>query len=312
MYDLIIIGASAAGISASIYAARRKLNFLVVSENIGGEVATSGEIENWPGTIHTDGITLAENFKKHAEANQVRFEVPWKAVKIEQKANYHIVQVKNDSQTNTYETKTVLITSGIHPRHLQVPGEDKLYGKGVTYCTVCDGPLYKGKTTVTIGGGNSALESVLMMSAIAKKVYVLNINPTFKGDQILIDKLLQAKNVEVIYKAQTKEITGDKFVTGVKYADANGQDARLAVDGVMIHIGMIPNSDFVDCVDKNNFREIKVNTNCATNCPGIFAAGDVTDVPYKQIAIAAGQGVVAALAAIEYINKWQAVSTVNC
>src|SRR3989338_5470916 len=306
LYDLIIIGASAVGTGAGIYAASRKLNFFIISENIGGEVASSGEIGNWPGIIETNGIELADQFKKHLDSYGVEIKEGWRVEKIEPIKNYHIVHAKRGNEIAQFETKTVVVGSGIHPRHLGVPGEEEHYGKGITYCTVCDGPLYKNKTTVTIGGGNSALESALMMVDIAKKVYVLNLNAAFRGEQILIDKLTQKDNVEIIFEAKTKEIVGEGLVSGVKYDDKNGQEHMLDVQGVMIHIGMVPNSDLVD-VKKNDFKEIIVDAKCATSVPGIFAAGDVTNIPYKQIAIAAGQGVTAALAAIEYINRWSAV-----
>lgn len=310
MYDLIIIGASAAGAAASIYAARRRLNFLVVSADIGGEVATSGEIENWPGIVHTTGIELADMFKKHMEANEVKIDEGFLVTKIETAGNagvikgaYHIVHAEKGAEKKTYKTKTIIIASGIHPRHLGVPGEKELYGKGVTYCTVCDGPLYKNRATVTIGGGNSALESTLMMSDIAKKVYVLNINPAFKGEQILIDKLSKKQNVQIIFEARTKAILGKEKVEGVLY-EKNGKEERIAADGVMVHIGMAPNSGFIDSVKKNNFNEIEVDLTGKTGVPGIFAAGDVTNIPYKQIVVAAGQGTAAALSAIDYINRW--------
>lgn len=304
MYDLIIIGASAAGAAASVYAARRSLNFVVVSKDIGGEVATSGEIENWPGTIHTDGFTLAEDFKKHMLANNVKIDEGWGVEKITNNANTQTVFASKGKEKKEYETKAIIVASGIHPRHLGVPGEKELYGRGVTYCTVCDGPLYKNKITTTIGGGNSALESALMMSELAKKVYVVNKNAQFKGDQILIDKLVAKENVEIIYEVITKEITGKEKVDSVIYTDKTGKENSITTDGVMVHIGMTPNSDFIDCVNKDNFKQVIVDTRCATNCAGIFAAGDVTNVAYKQIAIAAGQGVTAALSAIEYINRW--------
>lgn len=303
MYDLIIIGGSAVGTAAGIYAARRKLNFFVISENIGGEVATSGEIGNWPGMIETNGIELAAKFKEHLDSYGVEIKEGWRVEKIEPVKNYQVVHAKKGKETTQFETKAVIVGSGIHPRHLGVPGEEALYGKGVTYCTVCDGPLFKGKTTVTIGGGNSALESALMMAEIAQKVYVLNLNSAFRGEQILIDKLTAKENVEIIFEVKTKEIVGDKLVTAVKYNDKNGREQSIAVQGVMVHIGMVPNSDFVD-VEKNNFKEIVIDALCRTNVPGIFAAGDVTNVPYKQIAIASGQGVCAALASIDYLNRW--------
>lgn len=315
MYDLVIIGAAAAGCTAAVYAARRNLNFIIVTKDIGGEVALSGDVDNWPGQIHTTGIQLAQDFHKHAESYQTKIENGRYVTAIVPEKNYHLVKTTDDAGVEKiYETKTVLIASGIHPRTLGVPGEDELRGKGVTYCTVCDGPLYKKRVTATIGSGNSALESALMMAGIASKVYLLSKYPNTsennggfpKGENILIDKVKATPNIEVIYGASTTKITGADFVTGLEYTAADGTVQTIAADGAMVHIGMIPNSDFAGVVAKNPTKEIEVDQKCATSVPGIFAAGDVTNIPYKQISIAAGQGATAALAAIEYLNRWKA------
>jgi hypothetical protein len=168
----------------------------------------------------------------------------------------------------------------------------------------CDGPLFAGKVTAVIGGGNSALEAGLMLADIAEKVYMINKNPVFKGDTILLDKLKTKKNVEIIYNARAKEVIGSEFVNGLKYDDEAGNTQELKVDGIFIHIGMVPNSTLVPPeTEKNAFGEIVVNKNCETNIPGLYAAGDLTDTPFKQIIIAAGQGTTAALNAVNYLNK---------
>ncbi len=313
--DLIIIGAAAAGSAAAIYAARRNLNFVIVTKDIGGEVALSGDVQNWPGIIKTTGFQLAQDFKKHLDSYQVKIEEGWEVKSINQKNNIQIIQAKNSvGEKKEYKTKTIIITSGIHPRSLNIPGEKEFRGKGVTYCTVCDGPLFKNKITVTVGAGNAALESALMMAGIAEKVYLItkysdtreNNGGFPRGENILIDKIKKLNNVEIIYNANSQEIIGKDMVSGLKYQDLeNNETKEIAVNGIMVHIGMIPNSSFVDCVTKNPVGEIEIDLKCKTNCPGIFAAGDVTNVPYKQIAIAAGQGVTSALSAIEYINKWE-------
>lgn len=314
MYDLIIVGAAAAGSSAAIYAARRNLNFKIVTLDTGGEVALSGEVANWPGIINIQGFELAQKFTEHVRSYGVQIDEGLKVKKITPVKNYYkITAADGNDKEQEYETKTVLIATGIHPRHLDVPGEKEFYLKGVTYCTVCDGPLFKNKTTVTVGSGNSALESALMMAGIAKKVYVLSKfantpeqNYGFpKGENILIEKLKTLPNVEVIYEAITTNIIGEKKVAAIKYKDKSGEEKEIPADGVMVHIGQIPNSQFVDGVNKNKIGEIIVDEKCRTSLPGVFAAGDVTTVAYKQIGIAAGQGIVAALAAIEYINRWK-------
>ncbi|MFA6486449.1 MAG: FAD-dependent oxidoreductase [Candidatus Magasanikbacteria bacterium] len=313
MLDLIIIGGAAAGSSAAIYSARRKLNFKMITDNVGGEVALSGTVNNWPGIIEIQGFELAKNFNAHVRSYGAEIVEGQRAVSIESKNNFHIVTIKDAKGVETkHETKTVIIATGIHPRRLGVPGEKEFDRQGVTYCTVCDGPLFKNKTTVTVGSGNAALESALMMSGIAKKVYLLSKysdtpenNGGFpKGETVLVDKVKQMKNVEIVFNAATTEIIGDKKTTGLKYTDASGGEQTIAVDGVMVHVGMTPNSDFAP-VAKDRAGQIIVDGKCATDIAGIFAAGDVTNIPYKQIAIASGQGVTAALAAIEYLNRWR-------
>ncbi|MBI2444609.1 MAG: FAD-dependent oxidoreductase [Candidatus Magasanikbacteria bacterium] len=312
MYDLIVIGGAAVGSAAGIYAARRKLNFLIIAKDLGGEVALSGAVNNWPGIIDIQGFDLAEKFAEHLKSYGVAADEGAEVISVKPEKNYHVVTAKNSAgEIKTYQTKTVIVGTGIHPRELGVPGEKPLLHHGVTSCTVCDGPLFTGKVTATIGAGNSALESALMMMEIASKVYLLTKYPNTpatqggfpKGEAILIEKVKAAKNVEIIYEANTTEIVGDKVVTGLKYQDAAGQVQQIAVQGVMVHVGMIPNSQFIDCVKKNAQGEIEVDLLGRTSCPGIFAAGDVTNIPYKQIAIAAGQGVTAALTAIDYLNK---------
>lgn len=306
MKDLIIIGGSAAGAAGAVYAARRKLDFQLISDDWGGEVAKSGEVCNWPGTISTDGFTLAESFRKHLESYGVSPELGVMVKSISKNPSGHfVIETEKGAEQKKYEAKAVVVATGVHPRKLNVPGAAELEGKGLTYCTVCDGPLYKGKKVVTIGGGNSGLESALMLSAIATQVTIITIDDHFSGEQTLIDKLLQVPNVQAVYNGQTTQILGQQRVSGVKYLDKKtGQEKEIAADGVFVHIGLIPNSAFLPHeVRKNKFGEVEVDAHDATNVAGLFAAGDVTNIPYKQIVVAAGQGVVATLAAIEYLNK---------
>ncbi len=313
MLDLVIIGGSAAGCNAAIYAARRKLNFAMITNNIGGEVAMSGEVGNWLGEVSINGFELAQKFAAHVKSYDVQIEEGWMVEKITPTKKYHLITAKNaNGEEKNWETKTVIIATGIHPRQLRVPGEKEFDRKGVTYCSVCDGPLYRGKITVTIGSGNSALESALMMASLAKKVYLLSKytdtpehNGGFpRGENVLVDKLKSSPNVEIIYGAETTEIKGDKKVTGLVYRDTAGQKQTLAVDGIMVHIGMVPNSQLVDC-EKDKIGQIMVNARCETSIPGVYAAGDVTNIPYKQIGVAAGQGIIASLSAIEYLNRFK-------
>ena len=304
MFDLIIVGASAAGISASIYAARRRLNFKIISADVGGEVATSGEIENWPGVVHTDGIELADKFRAHALANNVVIDEGKWVSAIKKDGHIFLVSGKNpDGSVFEEKAKTVLVATGVHPRELGVPGEKEFRNKGVSYCTVCDGPLFGGQVVATIGGGNSALESAIMMAGIASKVYLINKNPQFKGEKVLIEKVSSNPKAEIIYEAKTTAIKGDNFVSNLEYQDKSGETHKLEVKGIFVHIGQIPNSGFVSGVELDEVKQIKVNLRGETNIPGLYAAGDVTNIPYKQIVIAAGQGVTALLSAVDYLNR---------
>ncbi len=322
MLDLLIIGGSAAATAAGIYGTRRGLNLKIITKEFGGEVATSGDIGNWPGDGMTDGIALSEKFKKHLEYYKVDIEEGIEVEKIARRdedgtfcistKKFSNVGMAGERMTGNspvnlkcdYEAKTVIVATGVHPRELTVPGEKEYRNKGVSYCSTCDMPLFMGKTVVIVGGGNSALESGLMAADIAKKAYIINKNAMFKGDKVLLDKLKLSDKVEIIYEAKTQEIVGDKFVNGLKYTDKAGREVELKVDGVFVHIGMVPNSWVVpDGVEKTSFGEIKVNARCETNIPGLYAAGDVTDVPFRQIVIAAGQGCTAALSAVQYLNQ---------
>ncbi len=306
MYDLVIIGGSAAATAAGIYAARRKLNFKIITKDFGGEVATSGEIGNWPGTIQTDGITLTRQFKEHLKFYNVE---PEEGVEVEkitrlEDGTFCVTAKDSDASKCDYSAKAVIVATGGRPKELNISGEKEFRNKGVTYCTVCDGPLFAGKTVAVIGGGNSALEAGLMLADIAEKVYVINKNPVFKGDTVLLDNLKTKKNVEIIYNARTKEVVGGEFVSGLKYNDEAGDTQELKIDGIFIHIGTVPNSTLVPPeTEKNAFGEIVVNKNCETSIPGLYAAGDMTDTPFKQIIIAAGQGTTAALNVVNYLNK---------
>ena len=303
MYDLIIIGGSAAGASAGVYAARRGLKFLIIAKDLGGEVALSGEVENWLGIQHTTGIELAAMFRQHIESYKPELLEGYLAKTLTKDADGMYTVTTDDDKT--YRARAVILATGAHSRLLGVPGEDTYRLKGVSYCTVCDGPLFKDKRTVTIGGGNSALESALMMADIASAVTVLNKNGRFKGEASLIEKVTSNPKITVIYNAMTTAITGDgSFAKGLTYQGADGIEHALEMDGAFVHIGQIPNSQIVpaDC-QKDAFGYVTIGLDGATSCAGLFAAGDVTSSAHKQIIIAAGQGASAALSAVQYINR---------
>lgn len=302
LYDSIIIGASAAGISSAIYLKRQNLNFLIIAKDIGGEMALSGIVENYPGFPETNGVELTQKFKEHL----IKYNLaPLVEEVIALEKNENFFTIKTDK--NTYQAKTVIITTGATPKKLNVPGEEKFYHHGVSYCSVCDLPLFSKKIVAIIGGGNSANEAGIMGAKICQQIYILTINPEMQGDKTLIEELKSKPNVKIIYNALTQEIYGNTFVEGIKYLDQSTNEFRdLKVNGVFIHIGLKPNSNFVpdDWQIKNEYGEIIVDQLCQTKISGLFAAGDVTNTPHKQIGIAVGQGIVSALQAIKYLNNF--------
>ncbi|MFH1826252.1 MAG: FAD-dependent oxidoreductase [bacterium] len=294
MKDLIIIGAGPAGITAAVYAARKKMDFTVITKDIGGQTIWSGDVENYTGFQFITGPDLAQKFRQHLEQYQFDLQEGFEVNKIKQVKNGFSVKVSNGP---TLEAKTLIIASGKVPRLLNVPGEQEFKGKGITYCATCDGPLFANKTVAVIGGGNSGLDAVLQLMKICPKVYLLSNTAKLSGDEVMQDKIKAAKNVEIIYKAQVKAVVGQQMVSGLKLADR-----ELSVQGVFVEIGLVPHAAFIDFVAKNKKGEIEINCGAATSVPGVFAAGDVTDVPSKQIVIAAGDGAKAAMAASNYLG----------
>jgi thioredoxin-disulfide reductase len=302
IYDSIIIGASAAGISSAIYLKRRGINFLILAKDIGGEMALSGTVDNYPGIPKTTGLELTKKFKEHLESYGIEV-INEEVIKLDKNNDLFVIST---NKNNTYYSKTVIIATGSKPKKLNIPGEEEFYHKGVSYCSVCDMPLFKDKVVAIIGGGNSALEAGLMAADICKYAYIINKNPSFKGDKVLIEQLERKENIKIIYNALTQEIYGDKFVKGIKYLDTVSNTIQdINVDGVFIHIGMKPNSEFIpDSWNvKNTYGEIIINKLCETNITGLFAGGDVTDIPFKQIGIAVGHGIICALSTVNYLNK---------
>lgn len=298
MLDLIIIGAGPAGITASVYAARKRLDFMVVTEDIGGQAAWSGDIENYTGYQFITGPDLVARFEEHMRRYNV-----------ELRENERVVEVKKEgdgisvtTEKNRYEAKTVIIASGKRSKELGVPGEREFKNKGLTYCATCDAPLFGGKDVAVIGGGNSGLDATLQLVKIAKLVYLVNITSKLTGDPVMQEKVYASKIVKVLNNTQVTAIIGDKMVTGIKILKDKKEDL-LRLQGIFVEVGLIPNSAFAKELEKSEYGEIKVNSCNETNAPGIFAAGDVTDVPEKQIVIAAGEGSKAALGVFRYLNK---------
>lgn len=299
MYDSIIIGGGPAGLSASIYLARQKLEFAVLVKDFAGQVAWSYEVGNYLGFPELSGAEMSQRFREHVKKYNIDIKEGEEAKKISKKKNFFIVKTNKGE----YETKTILVATGEHPRKLDVPGEKEFYGRGVAYCATCDAPLFKNKTVAVIGGGNSAMEAALTCNQYSSPVYVLTINKDLEGDKSLQSRIKGERNIKIISRAKTVAIIGDKFVTGLEY-ETGGKKEKLGLDGIFIEVGMEPNSGFIDLVKKNGKNEIEVDQMNMTNVPGIFAAGDVTNITSKQIIIATGEGAKAALSIIKYLQRW--------
>ena len=300
MLDLIIIGAGPAGITAAVYAARKKMEVLVISRDIGGQAAWSGDIENYTGYQFISGPELTSKFEEHLRKFNIGLHENEEVLEVKKAQAVNSLLVKTNK--GSYEAKTLIIASGKRSRELNVPGEQELKNKGLTYCATCDGPLFSGKDVAVVGGGNSALDAALQLVKIARQIYLINIAARLSGDPVMQEKLNQAENVTILNQAQVTMVAGDRFVSGIRIKK-DGQEKALPVQGIFVEIGLIPNSEFAKELDKNEFGEIKVNCYNGTNVSGVFAAGDVTDVPEKQIIIAAGEGAKAALSVFRYLMQ---------
>ena len=310
MYDIIIIGGGPAAVAALVYAARKKLQTLLVTEAFGGQSVVSSDIQNWIGESHISGIELAEKFEKHVRSfPDVTVKNGEKAVAIREIACMEDRMCDFEVETTTgarYQGKSLILAMGARRRRLGVPGEDQFDGKGVAFCSTCDAPLFNGKKVAVIGGGNAGLEAVMDLVPYATQIYVLQRGEVLKADQSAQDEVKKIEKVAVIFNAVTKEIRGDQFVKGLMYQDEKtGETKELEVQGVFVETGSVPNSEMVkDLIELDQWGQVKVDCKYATTShPGIFSAGDITEDPFKQNNISAGDGVRAALSAYMYLQK---------
>jgi alkyl hydroperoxide reductase subunit F len=301
VHELIIIGGGPAALTAAVYAARKRIDALLLSKELGGQPVTTVGIENYMGYQYIEGPELMQKFEEQVKQFPLEQKIGQEVVALSRlDAGFEVKTDKGES----YQAKAVIIATGKRPSSLNVPGEERLRGRGVTYCAICDGPLFAGEKVAIIGGGNSALEAADDMVKIAEHIYLVSLTP-LTGDQILIDRVKEAPNLSIFVKHELVEIEGSSRVEGITIRDfKTGEQKKLEVGGVFVEIGLIPNSELARDVTKlNKSGEIEVNCACQTGIPGLFAAGDVTDVPEKQIVVAAGEGAKAALQARRYLQR---------
>lgn len=304
MNDLIIIGGGPAGVAAGVYAARKQLKTILIAEEIGGQSTVSEGIENWIGAPKIHGQELAKLFKTHLEAVKGDFltlALGERVVALEKNSeNAFVVKTKAGKE---YLAKTVLVVSGAGRRKLDIPGAAKFENKGVTYCASCDGPLFSGMDVVVVGGGNAGFETALQLLAYAKSVALIHRHAELKADPITVQKAAAHQNIRIITHAEPLEVVGDQFVSGLKYKNKDTDEVEeLAVSGIFVEVGVIPNTDFVEgLVELDPVKRIKIDArNQRTSVEGIWAAGDCTAELYHQNNIAAGDGV----KALEDIYLW--------
>jgi len=303
VYDVVIIGGATAGMTAGIYCGRKKLKTIILTKKIGGQSLLTNEIENYPGFEMITGPDLSEKVTKQVEKIGVPIKENAGVVSLSKKEDgTFLIKLEAGEEMHA---KSVIIATGKVPRRLNIPGEKEFLGKGVSFCSICDAPLFGGKDVAVVGGGNSGLESTLDLTKYANKIYLLTRGDKFKGDEILQDKLRESGKVDFILNAQPVEVKGEKFVGGLVYKNTlTGELKELSVGGIFVNAGWDPATSFVEgIVELNELNEVVTDKNNSTSVPGIFAAGDATDTKYKQYAVAVGEGAKAALSAYDYLMK---------
>ena len=301
MYELMIIGGGPAGMTAAVYAARKRLDAVLISKDLGGQAMWTGRVENYMGYQYIEGFELMSKFEDQVKQFHLEQKIGSQAMSLRRiDGGFEAVADNNER----YQGKAAIIATGKRPRSLNVPGEERLKGKGLTYCAICDGPVFAGQKVAVIGGGNSALEAADDMSRIAEQVYIVSVTP-FTGDKILVEKVRGASNVTAFLEHEVLSISGETLADGIEIRDMKTRkQKRLDVSGIFVEIGLMPNSDLVKGLTAlNELGEIVVNCRNETDVPGLFAAGDVTNVQEKQIVISAGEGAKAALQAHKYIQR---------
>lgn len=299
-YDVVIIGGGPAGLTAAMYAARRDLSVLLVTQSLGGQAAMTHIIENYPGFGRITGPLLMEKFYKQALKSGAFFEFDSVQYLKKTKRGFVVSTGKHE-----HSARAIIIASGLSPRKLDVVGEDRLYGKGVSYCVACDGDVFAKKNVAIVGGGSSAIQGAVMMSKIAKHVHVIHRRDSFKAEPKVLRELRKKKNVIFHIPFRVTKITGKKSVEKISIHEIEGNTkTELSVNALFIHAGFISKArDYKSFVALNKRNEITVTRDCETNKKGVFACGDITDISYKQIIISSGEGAKAALQAYKYLAE---------
>lgn len=301
-YDIAVIGAGPAAVSAAIYGARKGLKVVMIGDLVGGQLINTNDIENIIGTPLTNGFDFSQSLEKHLNEYEIAFYKGHKVKKVLKDSKDNILILDDELEV---KSKTVIVATGAIWKKLGIEGEDKYAGKGVHYCATCDGPFYRNKDVVIIGGGNSGVEAAIDLSNIAKTITLVEYSSTINADEVLKNKLSSLENVKILTSSAAQSVTGNLFAEGLKILNRDSNVVEeIKTDGIFVEIGTVANTSFVsDILDINTNSEIKIDSVNKTSVEGIFAAGDCTDVRYKQVIIAMGEGAKAALSAYEYLIK---------
>ena len=301
-YDIAVIGAGPAAVSAAIYGARKGLKVAMIGDLVGGQLINTNDIENIIGTPLTNGFDFSQSLEKHLNEYEIAFYKGHKVKKVLKDSKDNILILDDELEV---KSKTVIVATGAIWKKLGIEGEDKYAGKGVHYCATCDGPFYRNKDVVIIGGGNSGVEAAIDLSNIAKTITLVEYSSTINADEVLKNKLSSLENVKILTSSAAQSVTGNLFAEGLRILNRDSNVVEeIKTDGIFVEIGTVANTSFVsDILDINTNSEIKIDSVNKTSVEGIFAAGDCTDVRYKQVIIAMGEGAKAALSAYEYLIK---------
>lgn len=295
MYDVIIIGAGPAGLTAAIYLGRAGKKVLILEKNVyGGQIVNSKEVENYPAIIKISGFDFSNNLYNQAKnfGAELKYET--------------VVNLTKDKEVTTnrgkYQAKSIIIATGLSNRTLEIDGVDSFIGRGISYCATCDGNFFKDKVVAVVGGGNTALEDAIFLSNICKKVYIIHRRTTFRGEKILQDILNKKENVEFVFNSNVVKINGNELLESI-IINTNNEEKELQIDGLFLAIGQIPNNSYIDIIDLDEKGYAIANEDCKTNIDGIYVAGDFRTKKVRQLVTAASDGATAAINAIEYIER---------